>query len=430
VLPEQLWSVLRRYRALAATLVVLSVVGFVLVAGKGQEPYHATMQLTVQLAGDTNSSNLEPYAENVQARLESDDLKRAARKDTASISGDIHVTATVEPNNGIVDLTVSSQEPTLVGPALTAYLSEIEKFPSTLAKTPTFSVQQLNPPQTPVQDSKKTKLVVAGLEGLVFGIALAVFASLGFARWRQSQDRLERLERHQGLRTLVALPEPTEPGAGREDEYVMLAAQVRSEVLAGRATSFAVAAPRASTTRSVVAAQLARSLAIAGHRVLLVDTDMRAPRLEAALAAVDASPTAPFTGLGWLPTEATSVPNLVILRGSALPRVIEHLGMHGSGPVRLVAGSIAALVAEARNAGVVLVVDCPAPDGAAEASAVISAVDSVLVVTSRAPRKAEGEKLTELTGLVTTLGTEITGVVAGPKRDYNLRVPVPTRSPV
>ncbi|MDX6222518.1 MAG: tyrosine-protein kinase, partial [Frankiales bacterium] len=270
---------------------------------------------------------------------------------------------------------------------------------------------------------------LAAIEGFVFGLALAVFAALGLARLKQYRDLTGRLERNQGVQTLITLPEPSEPGAGREDEFVLLAADVRADVLSRRASSFAVVSPKTGSTRSVVAAQLARGLAIAGHRVLLVDADLRTPRLEGALAAIDASPTAPFTGMSWLPTETTNVPNLVVLRGMALPKVLDHLGMQGTGPVRLVAGSIASLVGEARNANVILIIDCPAPDGAAEANAVLSAVDAALVVTSGNLRRKDADKLAKLIEQISKLGTEVIGLVVGPKKDYNLR-PVPTRSPV
>jgi succinoglycan biosynthesis transport protein ExoP len=281
----------------------------------------------------------------------------------------------------------------------------------------------------PTQDPKTKALIIAGVEGLVFGLALGIFAALGLARLRRSRDHLGRLAEVDGLKTLVTLPEPAEPGAGREDEFVVLAADVRADVLSRRASSFAIVSPRNGTSRSVVAAQLARGLAIAGHRVLLVDADLRTPRLEGALASIDASPIAPFSGMSWLPAETTSVPNLVVLRSSALPRVTEHLGMHGTGPVRLVAGSIASLVGEARNANVILIVDCPVLEGAAEGTSVLSAVDAAIIVTSGSLKRRDGERLSQLHDQITHLGTEVIGLVAGPKKDYNLR-PVPTRSAV
>ena len=123
------------------------------------------------------------------------------------------------------------------------------------------------------------------------------------------------------------------------------------------------------------------------------------------------------------------MPNLVVLRGMALPKVVEHLGMHGTGPVRLVAGSIASIVGEARNANVVLVVDCPSPETGAEASAVLSAVDAAVIVTSGRLNRRDAEKVGALSDLISRLGTDVLGLVVGPRKDYNLR-PVPTRSAV
>jgi Mrp family chromosome partitioning ATPase len=433
VLPEQLWRVIRQAWAVVVVIVVVCVVGFVGLAAKAQRPYHSSITLNVQAPPAIGSNPVNVAAvtfavPTIQDRLTSDDLKKTIRSDTSAYAGTFSVSVSPTPASGVLTVTISSVNVDLVVPALESLYTHIKKYPTDTG-LPSVAIAETRLPVPPVRDSASKKAILAALEGFVFGLALAVFAALGLARLRQYRDLTGRLERNQGIKTLVALPEPSEPGAGREDEFILLAADVRAEVLNRRASSFAVVSPKTGSTRSVVAAQLARGLAIAGHRVLLVDADLRAPRLEGALASIDASPTAPFTGMSWLPSETTSVPNLVVLRGMALPKVLDHLGMQGTGPVRLVAGSIAAIVGEARNANVILIVDCPSPEGAAEATAVLSAVDAALVVTSGALRRKDADRLAKLTDQISKLGTEVTGLVAGPKKDYNLR-PVPTRSPV
>jgi Mrp family chromosome partitioning ATPase len=429
VLPEQLWQVIRRYWALVLVIVVVCAAGFVAVARHAQESWHSTLTLNVSPSTTTagGSAFITTYVPAVDVVLGSQRLRQTVRNDTKTYSGNITTTVVNDPATAVLHVTVSSVNSELVQPALAAYAIEIAKYGKTYVQP--VSVSVLQPAQAQTEDSRTKATAVAGVEGLVFGAALAIFAALGLSRWRRSRDLLGRLTEAQGLKTLITLPEPGEPGAGREDEFVVLAADVRADVVSRRASSFAVVSPKGTSTRSVVAAQLARGLAIAGHRVLLIDTDLRAPRLEGALASIDASPIAPFSGLTWLPAETTSVPNLIVIRGSALPRVAEHLGLQGSGPVRLVAGSIASLVGEARNANVVVVVDCPAFDGAAEANAVISAVDAAIIVSAGQLKKRDAERLGELSEQITRLGTEVIGLVAGPKKDYNLR-PVPTRSPV
>ncbi|BEP13267.1 hypothetical protein acdb102_15780 [Acidothermaceae bacterium B102] len=429
MLPEQLWQVMRRYMALIVVVVVASVVGFVALAIHPQAKWHSTMILNVRpdKASDAGSAFLAVTVPAVQAVLESDQLKQIVRTDTKQYSGSISTSVTNDPATGVLHVTVSSLNSALVQPALGAYATEINK--SAVNQSPSVVVPVLQPATPPVKDARTKAAITGGVEGLVFGLAVGVFLALGIARFRRSRDQLGKLSEVEGLKTLVTLPEPTEPGAGREDEFVVLAADVRADVLNRRASSFAIVSPKNGTSRSVVAAQLARGLAIAGHRVLLVDADLRTPRLEGALASIDASPIAPFAGMSWLPAETTSVPNLIVVRGSALPKVTEHLGMQGGGPVRLVSGSIASLVGEARNANVILIVDCPVVDGAAEATSVLSAVDAAVIVTSGPIKRRDGERLSQLNDQINHLGTEVIGLVAGPKKDYNLR-PVPTRSPV
>jgi Mrp family chromosome partitioning ATPase len=432
VLPEQLWSVLRRYWAAIVVITVIAMVAFVGLAVKGQRPYHSSVTLNVQAPVSTGTAAYNTQAvlqavPVIEARLTTADLKTAVEGDTRQYAGSFKVTVAIDPNSTVIGVTVASVNQDLVVPALNSLVTRITKYTKDIGLP--VVITELQTPNLPVRDGVMKKAALGAAEGLVFGLAFGTLLALALARLRQYRDLKDRLETTRGLKTLVALPEPHEPGAGREDEFVLLAADIRADIVSRRASSFAVVSPRPGATRSVTAAQLARGLAVAGHRVLLVDTDLRAPRLEGALASIDASPVAPFTGLGWLPTETTNVPNLVVLRGMALPKVVEHLGMQGTGPVRLVAGSIASIVGEARNANVVLIVDCPAPETGAEASAVLSAVDAAIIVTSGRLTRRDADKVGALSELITRLGTEIIGLVAGPKKDYNLR-PVPTRSPV
>ena len=430
MLPVQLWRVIRRVWPVAVLLVVLCVAGFVALATHPQRPYHSTLTLNAapSSSASAGSSFISTYVPGVAFALGSAKLKEVVRADTKTLAGDISTSVTNDPATGVLHVTVSSLNAALVQPALAAYATRIATYGKDYGSQP-VAVSVLQPAQPPTQDSAVRRAIIAAVEGLILGLALAVFVALLLARLQRSRDPLDRLSEVNGLKTLIRLPEPGQPGAGREDEFVVLAADVRADVLRRRASSFAVVSPTDSSTRSVVAAQLARGLAIAGHRVLLVDADLRVPRLENALASIDASPIAPFTGLSWLPAETTGVNNLVVLRGSSLPRVAEHLGMQGSGAVRLVAGSIASLVGEARNANVILIVDCPAVDGSAEASAVLSAVDAAVIVSSGPLKRRQADRLAELNQQITRLGTEVVGLVAGPRKDYTLR-PIATPSPV
>jgi Mrp family chromosome partitioning ATPase len=417
---------------MVVVVTIVAMAAFIGLAVGGQRPYHSSVTLNVQAPTGTGSTvyNTQAVLQAVpviEARLTTADLKKAVETDTRQYAGTFKVAVTSEPASTVIAVTVSAVNQDLVVPALNSLVTRITKYTKDIALP--VIITELQTPNLPVRDGATKKAILGATEGLVAGLALGTFLALGLARLARYRDVKDRLETTRGLKTLVDLPEPSEPGAGREDEFVLLAAEIRADIVNRRASSFAVVSPRPGATRSVTAAHLARGLAIAGHRVLLVDADLRAPRLEGALSSIDASPVAPFTGLGWLPTETTNVPNLVVLRGMALPKVVEHLGMQGTGPVRLVAGSIASIVGEARNANVVLVVDCPSPETGAEASAVLSAVDAAVIVTSGRLTRRDAEKVGTLADLIARLGTEVLGLVSGPKKDYNLR-PVPTRSAV
>ena len=140
-----------------------------------------------------------------------------------------------------------------------------------------------------VADVKGQAVRVGGAGGAA---ALAVAALLGLWEWSRRRVRSrEQLAGHLGLRVLGSLPRlglapapPTESGTGFGFES---ADAIRTMLLAedspDRPRVILVTSAASGEGKTVLAVQLAASLARAGRRTLLVDADLRRPSLHTLL---------------------------------------------------------------------------------------------------------------------------------------------------
>jgi len=141
-------------------------------------------------------------------------------------------------------------------------------------------------PRRPASPNKVTNLAVALLGGALLGIALAFFFEYLDSRIKQPDE----IKAHLGLPFLGMIPsfnpkETTGPpliGSGMPHEFSEAFRAIRTNVLFSSAEagskSIVVTSTGPGEGKSVVSANIAKSLALAGQRVLLIDADMRRPK--------------------------------------------------------------------------------------------------------------------------------------------------------
>src|SRR5688572_142506 len=213
-------------------------------------------------------------------------------------------------------------------------------------------VDKAETPRRPASPNRLTNLSLALLGGAFLGIGLAFFFEYLDSRIRQPDE----IKAHLGLPFLGMIPsfdpkQTTGPpliGNGMPNEFAEAFRGIRTNVLFSSADagskSIVVTSTGPGEGKSVVSANVAKSLALAGQRVLLIDADMRRPKthelfgvpLEPGLSNVmvgdaKASETVKrtLTPNLWLLTAGKNPPNPAELLGSKRFReFMETLGQH------------------------------------------------------------------------------------------------------
>jgi capsular exopolysaccharide synthesis family protein len=199
-------------------------------------------------------------------------------------------------------------------------------------------VDAAEPPLEPSSPNRRTNLLLGLVGGLMLGIGLAFFFEYVDARIKSPEE----IKGHLGLPCLGIVPairlEPgqSDPLLSSATPHVFVEAikSVRTNLLFSSAEETAKAVVVTSTGpgegKTVVAVNLAIALAQAGQRVLLMDCDMRRPRVHALIGSAQEPGLSNVMVGNAKATEAvqkTSVPNLWVLpSGKHPPNPAELLG--------------------------------------------------------------------------------------------------------
>ena len=146
-------------------------------------------------------------------------------------------------------------------------------------------VQSATPPEDPSSTSPLRNALLAGLLGLVLGLALVALREQGDRRVRTETD----LERAYGVPILASLPRSRALRAGHQflgdlpaadaEVFRLLQAQLRYSNELGEVGSVVVTSATNSEGKTTSAWGLAAAAAATGSRVLLIEADMRRPTI-------------------------------------------------------------------------------------------------------------------------------------------------------
>ncbi len=298
-----------------------------------------------------------------------------------------------------------------------------------LSKVGGSVIRNATEPESPVSPSIARNGLVAALLGLVLGVLLAFVRD----RFDDSLTSKQELEAASGGRTVMALiPRVSggldanrgrvisigKPSSAAAEAYRLLRAslQIRDQLDGGGLRALAVTSPRAGEGKTSTVANLGVALARAGQRVVIVDYDLRRPRVEA------------FFGV-----ENSKGVISVLLGDRELVDVLQEidgqpgLSVMAAGPLPpnpsevLSLGRAQGLIEELRGQADFVLIDCPPVLPVPDSLAISQMVDGViLVAAARRTSKRSFVRAIELLEQVDAplVGSVLNEVRGGGEDDY------------
>ena len=257
----------------------------------------------------------------------------------------------------------------------------------------------------PSSPNYRLNLIVGAVLGIILGMVVAFISNY----FDTSIKSLEDAERMLGLPVLGVIPQDAgllilQGGDSPDAEaYRILRTNIELKREVARATTIAVVSANAGEGKTTTLSNLAFVFAQAGYSTLMIDADLRRPRL-ARYAELESD-----KGLSTYLAQSAELKDVIFQTGHA------NLYMLPSGPVPVdPSGLIGSnrmhqLLAEVSKRFDVVLVDSPPVLGVSDASLLVSRADATLLVLQ--PRKMPIKALQRSKALIQSAGGSIMGLV-------------------
>ncbi len=260
-------------------------------------------------------------------------------------------------------------------------------------------------PMAPSSPNTKLNLSIGAVVGIVAGIAVAFI----YNYFDTSIKTLEEAERQLGLPVLGVIPQDAglflvQGGDSPDVEaYRILRTNIDLKKAAFKSSIYAVVSANAGEGKTTTLSNLAYVCAQSGYSTLMIDADLRRPRL------ASYSEISSEVGLSnFLSSDMelkdvifkTNEPNLYILPSG--PKTLDPAGL-------LASYRMDRLLQEASRRFDIVLVDSPPMLGVSDASLIVSKVDATLIVLQ--PRKMPIKALQRSKMLIEAAGSKIMGLI-------------------
>lgn len=260
-------------------------------------------------------------------------------------------------------------------------------------------------PGAPSSPNYRLNLIVGAVIGLLAGVVVAFISNY----FDTSIKTLEDAERSLGLPVLGVIPQDAgllilQGGDSPDAEaYRILRTNVELKKDLYKATTFAVVSANAGEGKTTTLSNLAYVFSQAGYSTLMMDADLRRPRL-ARYAELKSD-----VGLStYLSSDIelkdvvfqTGHPNLYMLPSGPIP--VDPSGLIGSHRMQKLLGEVSKLFD-------IVLIDSPPVLGVSDASLLVSKADATLLVLQ--PRKMPIKALLRTKSLIQNVGGQIMGLV-------------------
>jgi succinoglycan biosynthesis transport protein ExoP len=305
------------------------------------------------------------------------------------------ITATVPEGTVLIDVKVEDQSPELAQEIAEGVGEEFPSLVDSLespANVPPTKITVTNPaqlPTNPVSAPLAVYLTVGVVLGLLLGLVAAVLREVFDRRIREDDAAeaiadapiLAHIPRDSGAkaRPLVVVDDSDSPEA---EAYRRLRTNLRPATIDRDRRSVLVTSAVAGEGKTLIAANLAFAFAQAGHRVVIVDADLRRPGLGRLLG------IEPTPGLSEL--LSGEVPEESLYQEHELPLEVLTSGSPPPNPTELLeSGAFPALLEKLTSRAEIVILDSPALLPVSDAAIIARRTAAVLMVARVSSTRAE-----------------------------------------
>jgi polysaccharide biosynthesis transport protein len=321
------------------------------------------------------------------------------------------VDASIAPDTGNITITARMRSPDQAAEVANAYAQAVVEFSNDDPLLTATTIAEAVPPSAPAAPPRRLLEAAALLVGLMIGIGVSVLLERGRPRLRSWRDMAKMtghpvVGRIPHVRALHSRPTEafSDPAVGSAARTMR--ANLEPQLREREIRVILVTSPGKSDGKTTVAALLAESLGRLGTRVLLIDADLKRPRLER-VAHTDGD-----RGLAAVLREQST------LEQSIRPGWVEELSLlpTAADPDAgdLLARRFAAVVQEAKKSYDMIVVDTPPLIGTDDARSLAPVAEGVLLVVSAG---SMASPVNEATLAVESFKTPLLGIVANRLRE-------------
>lgn len=257
----------------------------------------------------------------------------------------------------------------------------------------------------PSSPNTKLNLIVGAVVGIITGIVVAFI----YNYFDTSVKSLEDAERHLALPVLGVIPQDAgllalQGGNSPDAEaYRILRTNIELKKSLFKARTFAIVSANAGEGKTTTLSNLAYVYAAAGYSTLMIDADLRRPRLARYAEMEDAVGLSNYLTSDMPLKDAvfrTNVPNLYLMPSG--PQPVDPSGVLGS-------YRMDQLLNETSRRFDIVFFDSPPVLGVSDASLLVSKVDATLIVLQ--PRKMPLKALLRTKSIINNVGGQIMGLV-------------------
>jgi tyrosine-protein kinase len=289
------------------------------------------------------------------------------------------VDANVAADTGNLTITVRLEKPAHAAAAANGYADQVLAFSKKDPELMAQLVARAVPPRTPAAPPRKLLYAAAAIVGLILGIGGSLLLERGRPRIRSWRDISQAtgypvLGRVPSTRPLRSRPTEAFADPSTGSAFRTLRANLEPQIRERDLDLLLVTSPEKGDGKTTVAALLAESLGRLGMRTLLIDADLKRPRL-ARLAGLEST-----DGLGSV-LRGDKVLDEAIQRGWTDDLAL-LLAAEDPEAGDLLARNFADVLRTARGTYDVVVVDAPPLIGTDDARTMAPQMDGVLLVVS------------------------------------------------